>query len=69
MNFEVRLEPDLGVEVKVHVFDAEVTGDPGAIDDEGHGDLVEFFEARGAFEGVPLLGFHKRKEFTGKMRV
>jgi hypothetical protein len=58
VDLQVRVEPDLRVEVVVHVLDAQVAGDPGAVDDERHGNLVESFEPGGALEDVPLFWSH-----------
>jgi hypothetical protein len=58
VDLEVGLEPELGVEVVIHVIQAEVTGDPGAVDDQGHRDPVQLLQAGGFFENGPLFGSH-----------
>ena len=47
------------IEVVVHVLDAEIPGNPGAVDDERHRHLVQLLEPGRAFEGVPLFGSHR----------
>ena len=54
----MRLKPHIRVEIKIHVLDAEVAGDPGAVNNHSHRDLVQFFQARGLFENFPLFRSH-----------
>src|SRR5204863_10050195 len=58
VNFEVGLEPDLRIEEVIHVLEAKIAGDPGAIDDERHRNFVEFLKPRRSLEDVPLFRFH-----------
>ena len=59
MIFRLELEPELRVEVVVHVLDPEIAGDPRTVDDQRHRNLVELFEAGGPLERVPLFGSHE----------
>ena len=58
LNLQVRLEPEFRVEEKIHVLDAEIAGNPRAVDDQRHRDLVQFFEPRGFFKNFPLFCAH-----------
>ena len=58
MDFQMRLEPHVGVEEEVHVLDSDVAGNPRAIDDHRHRNVVEALAAGGAFKGVPLFWSH-----------
>jgi hypothetical protein len=58
MNFEIGLEPQLRVEIIIHVIQAKITGYPGAVDNQGHGHLVQFFQTGCPLEGFPLCRFH-----------
>src|SRR5258707_11943578 len=55
----MRLKPKLRVEIEIHVFDAEITRNPRAINDQRHRHLIEFLKPRRAFENVPLFRSHK----------
>ena len=57
-DLQVGLEPEFGIEEIVHVLDAEVAGNPGAIDDQRHRNLVQLLPARGSLECFPLFWQH-----------
>ena len=59
-DLQVRLEPQLGIQVVVHVLDSQIAGNPGTIDDQRHRHLVELFETSGALKDFPLMGEHGR---------
>src|SRR5579884_3086836 len=40
------------------MLDAEIAGNPGAIDDQRHGNLVHLLAARRPLKRLPLLGTH-----------
>jgi hypothetical protein len=65
VDLQVRLEPDLGIEEKIHVLNPDVARNPRAIDDHGHRDLIQFFEAGGFLEDFPLGGFHAVRWIRG----
>jgi hypothetical protein len=58
VNLEVGLKPDLTIQIKIHVFHAQITGNPRAIDDERHRSFIQLFEARGFLKNFPLFGSH-----------
>ena len=58
VDFQVRLEPHLRIEIIIHVFDAQIAGYPGAVHDHGHRHLVQFFKARRPLECIPLFRPH-----------
>ena len=47
------------VQVVVHVLDAEIAGNPRAVDDERHRHFVQLLAPRRALEGLPLFGSHR----------
>ena len=57
-DLQIGLKPEFGIEEVVQVLDAEVAGNPRAIDDERHRNLVHLFAAHGSFECFPLFWQH-----------
>ena len=57
-DLEVGLEPQLRIEEIIHVLDSQIAGDPRAVDDQRHRDLVHLFTARRAFKCLPLFLQH-----------
>src|ERR1035441_4580485 len=57
-NLQIGLKPEFGVEKVVEVLDAQVSGDPWAIDDERHWNLVHLFAAHCSLECFPLFWQH-----------
>ena len=57
-DLQVGFEPQLGVQVVIHVLDSQITGNPRAIHDQRHRDLVHLFAARRALKCLPLFLQH-----------
>jgi hypothetical protein len=58
VDLEIGVEPHLGIQVVVHVLDADIARYPRAVDDQRHRDLVQLLAAYRALEGVPLSRQH-----------
>ena len=58
MIFRFDLKPDFRIEIIVQVLDSEVAGNPRAVDDQRHRNLVQLLAARGSFKHFPLFRQH-----------
>jgi len=49
------LKPEFGIKKIIQMLDAEIAGNPRAIDDHRHGHLIELFPAHSFLENFPLF--------------